>query len=394
MATFHHGVTATEASGGARAIRSIASNVIAFVGTAPDADDTAFPLNEPVLITNISNIIDKAGDEKTSTIRRTLKVIDSMVSAPVIVVRVAESENQDPELAATETQANVIGDVVNGKKTGLQALLVAEQRFGLRPRIIGCPDLDSQPVVNEMVSIAKKLNAFVYAYAHDCDSKEAAALYRDEFAARELMLLWPQWKYPYSDDVGPMSPVPYALALRAQLDNTVGFHKTISNVAFAGPIGITEDVSFDLLDPNTDAGYLNEAEITTLIRFEGYRFWGNRTTSDDPQFAFENYARTAQILKETMAMGQFWAMDKGLHPSLAKDIVEGINNKLREYIREGQLIGGECWFDEALNPSDQLIQGKLVLKYNYTPVPPLENLGLIQEFTDTYLIDFAAQMAG
>ncbi|HGK4577765.1 TPA: phage tail protein, partial [Yersinia enterocolitica] len=33
--------------------------------------------------------------------------------------------------------------------------------------------------------------------------------------------------------------------------------------------------------------------------------------------------------------------------------------------------------------------GKLTIRYNYTPVPPLENLGLIQEFTDEYFASFA-----
>ena len=50
----------------------------------------------------------------------------------------------------------------------------------------------------------------------------------------------------------------------------------------------------------------------------------------DELFAFESATRTAQILADTMAEGHFWAVDKPLHPSLVKDILEGINAKFRE----------------------------------------------------------------
>ena len=33
--------------------------------------------------------------------------------------------------------------------------------------------------------------------------------------------------------------------------------------------------------------------------------------------------------------------------------------------------------------------GKLYIDYDYTPVPPLENLMLRQRITDRYLVDFA-----
>ncbi|MDW5429265.1 phage tail protein, partial [Acinetobacter baumannii] len=90
------------------------------------------------------------------------------------------------------------------------------------------------------------------------------------------------------------------------------------------------DVYWQLQDPDTDAGYLNQNDITTLIQRDGFRFWGSRTCSDDPQFAFENYTRTAQILADTMAEGHMWAVDKDLTPGLARDIIEGINAKMRE----------------------------------------------------------------
>ncbi len=107
-------------------------------------------------------------------------------------------------------------------------------------------------------------------------------------------------------------------------------------------------------------------------------------------FAFENYTRTAQVLADTMAEAQFWAMDKPMHPSLVKDMLESINAKFRELVRGGYLIGGEAWFDESANDKDTLKAGKLFLDYDYTPVPPLEDLTLRQRITDRHLINFAA----
>jgi len=79
-----------------------------------------------------------------------------------------------------------------------------------------------------------------------------------------------------------------------------------------------------------------------------------------------------------------------MHASLVRDIVEGINAKFRELKRGGYIIDGQCWFDEAANDKDTLKAGKLFLDYDYTPVPPLENLLLRQRITDRYLVDFAA----
>lgn len=94
-----------------------------------------------------------------------------------------------------------------------------------------------------------------------------------------------------------------------------------------GVTGIAADVHFDLQNPNTDAGYLNENAVTTLINKQGFRFWRSRTCADDPLFAFENYTTTAQVLADAIADAHLWAVDKPLHPSLAKDILEGINAK-------------------------------------------------------------------
>ncbi|MGR8875014.1 phage tail protein, partial [Klebsiella pneumoniae] len=166
-----------------------------------------------------------------------------------------------------------------------------------------------------------------------------------------------------------------------------------SNVGVNGVTGLSADVFWDLQDPATDAGLLNQNDVTTLIRKDGFRFWGSRCLSDDPLFQFENYTRTAQVLADTMAEGHMWAVDMPLNPSLARDIIEGIRAKMRSLVNQGYLIGGDCWIDDSVNDKDSLKAGKLWIDYDYTPVPPLENLMLRQRITDRYLVDFTTRVS-
>ena len=385
---YHHGVRVHEINEGTRPIRTVATAVIGLVATAPEADAEAFPLDTPVLVTDLYAAIGKAGTG--GTLARSLRAIVAEARTLVVAVRVEEGAD------AGETTANLIGGVTeSGQKTGMQALLAAEQRFGIKPRILGVPELDDESVAAELISIAKKLRAFAYISAHGCETKEEAAMYREAFGAREAMVIWPDWQAfdVDAEETRPLSAVAKALGHRARLDQEFGWHKTLSNIPVNSVTGITKDVFWDLQDPNTDAGYLNAAEVTTLIHRNGFRFWGSRTTSDDPLFAFENYTRTAQVIADTLAEAHLWAVDKPMHPSLVRDIIEGINAKFREWVRLGYLMGGEAWFDESANSPESLKDGKLFIDYDYTPVPPLENLNLMQRITDRYLVDFADRVA-
>ena len=124
-------------------------------------------------------------------------------------------------------------------------------------------------------------------------------------------------------------------------------------------------------ESGTDADLLNEAGVTTLIRRDGFRFWGNRTCSDNPLFLFENYTRTAQVLADTMAEAHMWAVDKPITATLIRDIVDGINAKFRELKTNGYIVDATCWFSEESNDAETLKAGKLYIDYDYTPVPPL-----------------------
>ncbi|MDF2496059.1 phage tail sheath subtilisin-like domain-containing protein [Sphingomonas sp.] len=386
--SFFHGISVTEVPGSRRTIATVATAVIGLVATAPAADAAVFPLDTPVKVTVLGDAIAAAG--ATGTLRAALEAIADQVRTTVVVVRVA------PGADAEATEAAVIGADVNGVKTGLQALLAAEAQIGVRPRIIGAPGLDTEDVAEALADVAKRLRAMAYAAAIGADRQQVAA-YRANFDQRELMLIWPDFTAPLGlngADV-PSFAVARALGLRAAIDQTQGWHKTLSNVPVAGVDGLTKDVQFDIQDPDCDANILNAAQVTTIVRLAGeLRFWGNRTCADPASaFTFESATRTAQILADSIVAGMLWAMDKPLTPSLAKDIVEEINAKFRELKREGKILGAVAEFRADKNPVDTLKQGKLLISYRYTPVPPLEHLAFEQEISDEFFADFAALVA-
>ncbi|SMF23496.1 MULTISPECIES: phage tail sheath protein [unclassified Pseudomonas] len=387
MADYLHGVRVIELTDGTRPIRTIPTAVIGLVCTGEDADAATFPLNTPVLVTNVQTAVGKAGT--TGTLKSSLQAIADQTKPYVIVVRVKEGATE-----AETTSALVGTTTADGKYTGMKALLTAKAKVGMVPRILGVPGLDSLAVATALVSIAQDLRAFSYVSAWNCKTKEEAVAYRENFGAREAMVIWPDFENwdTTANAQTKASAVARALGLRAKIDQEVGWHKTLSNVAVNGVTGISADVFWDLQNPATDANYLNSNEVTTLINESGYRFWGSRTCSEDPLFAFENYTRTAQILADTMAEAHMWAVDKPMTPTLVKDIIEGINAKFRELITAGYLIGGSCWYAEEANGKDTLYAGKLTLDYDYTPVPPLEDLTFRQRITDSYLMQFASSI--
>lgn len=127
------------------------------------------------------------------------------------------------------------------------------------------------------------MRAMAYISAYGCKTVNEAIDYRENFSQRELMLIYPElqrWDTQTNSESNVATAC--ALGLRAKIDNEIGWHKTLSNVGINGVTGISADVSWDLQDPATDAGLLNEKSITTLIRNNGFKFWGSRTCSDDP----------------------------------------------------------------------------------------------------------------
>jgi phage tail sheath protein FI len=383
---FNHGVRVIEVSEGTRYARTVETGIIGMVCTAPDADPEVFPTDTPIQLVGASRYLDKAGEQ--GTLARALDAIKDQCE-PIIHLMIV------PEGATlAETKSNILGGMVNGRRTGLQGLLTTKANFGDKARILGVPFYDTdQAIAAELDIISSKLRAFNYC-AVNAQSMETAVTYRANFGNRRKMLIWPEftgWDTA-SNAEQHLYASARALGLRAKIDNEIGWHKTISNIEVQGVTGITHSLFHDpTTSEPTDTRYLNSHEVTTLIRDNGFKFWGNRTCSADPLFAFENYVRTADVLADTMALGQLWATDKPMNIGLLKDIIYTARSKLSQLTQQGYLLGGTAWFNGDMNPKELIKEGKATIDYDYTPVPPMEDLILQQRITDSYIVNLIEQ---
>jgi len=381
--TYLHGVRVVESNDGTRPISTAASAVIGVVGTAPQADATAFPLNTPTLIAGSRKEAAKLG--ATGTLPQAMDAILDQGGAVVVVIRVAESA-----VSATQT-ANVIGgvDAVTGDYTGLQALLAAQSVVGFQPRILVAPGFSNQlAIATEMVSLANKLRAFCYLDGPNTNDADAQN-YVASIGSKRAMVIDP-WVKAFdtlsaSEVVRPSSAV--VAGLRAKTDTEKGFWWSMSNQNILGITGTVRAIDFKMGDITSRANLLNKNHVTTIIRENGFRMWGSRTTDkQDAKWAFEPVVRTGDLIADSIQEGLAWAVDRPINAKFLEDVATSVNNYIRHLVKMGALIGGECWVDPDLNSPDQLSQGKAYFKYDFTAPAPAEHI----EITSVNVSDYYA----
>jgi phage tail sheath protein FI len=144
--TFLHGVEVLQIDTGARPIQTVRSSVIGIVGTAPDADATAFPLNTPVLVTRRSEMV---GLGEAGTLQPALDLIYDQAGAVVVVIRVTQGADE------RATITNVVGGIngTTGAYEGVHAFLAAENAVGFAPRILIAPAFTHQRTANGILTI-------------------------------------------------------------------------------------------------------------------------------------------------------------------------------------------------------------------------------------------------
>jgi len=359
--------------------------------------DEPFPLNVPTLVAGSRVAAAKLGT--TGTLPAAMDAIFDQAGAVVIVVRVA------PGVDEAATMAAISGGVDgNGKYTGAQAFIGAESLLGFAPRILIAPGFTHQrpddlvnvgmklanPVVSEMIGIAQRLRAVIIADGPNTTDADAIA-YAGDFGSSRVYLVDPWVQRQDASGAIVLQPgSAVAAGLICYQDNANGFWWSPSNQTINGIVGVGRPVDFSLGDASARANLLNEKNVTTIIRQNGFRLWGNRTLSADPKWAFLSVRRTADIIHDSLLRAHLWAVDRNITKTYIEDVVEGVNAYLRDLVKIGAILGGKCWADPDLNSPAQLAAGKAYFDFDFTAPSPAEHITFRSHMVDDYLKEIFA----
>ncbi|ATR83004.1 phage tail protein [Pseudomonas sp. HLS-6] len=380
--SFFHGVTVTNVDTGSRTISLPSSSIIGLVDTFTEAPAFSAKVNDLMLITSEREAIAAFGPD--SAITKACQAIYLRAKAVIVACGVAKLE--DP---AQQTSAIIGGVKLDGTRTGLQALLDGKSRFNAQPRLLVTPKHSSTLAVGTaLVALADKLRGLAILDGPNT-TDEAVMEYAENFGAKRAYLVDPgvqYWDTTESATVNAPGSA-WVAGLFAWSDNEYGFWASPSNKEFVGITGTTRPVEFLDGDETCRANLLNNANITTIIRDDGFRLWGNRTLSSDPKWAFVTRVRTMDIVMDAILYGHKWAVDRSITATYVKDVTDGLQAFMRDLKNQGAIINFEVFADTELNTASQLEQGKVFWTIRFTDVPPAENPTFRVEVTNQWLTE-------
>lgn len=244
----------------------------------------------------------------------------------------------------------------------------------------------TNPVVSALLSLADQFRAHIL--ADGPSTTDAAALaYRNDFGSRRVFVIDPKVKVLASGAYVSKPASPRVAGLIARIDHEIGFWKSPSNEVVYGIGGLDRPVDWALGNPNTRANLLNENEVATFIRDEGWRLWGNRTASSDALYAFLSVSRTKDMVDLSIQRAHRYAVDKVINKAYFEDVVASVNGYLRQLQARGAIIGGKCWADPGKNTDADIQAGHATFSYDFTPPTPAERVTFESSIVADYQIN-------
>lgn len=339
--------------------------------------DEAFPLNVPTVIAGSTTKAAKLGT--SGTLPADINDIFNQTRALIVVVRVADDAD------ATKLQQNVIA--------GLNQLPTSGQINEVMPRIIIAPDFSAtDPVAAQIEVIANKVRGVGYIDSPSFATAKSVALRRQNYGKR-VEILRPRVFTTSSSGKTARAYSACAAGLRCRIDNEKGFWWSKSNQQIMGVTALEQVDEYISGDETCVVNLLNKTQVSTIIRRNGFRHWGNYLCNTDPQWAFECVRRTADVIEDSIAdtvEDEF--IDRPIDLHLGDDIIESINGFIRELFETGAINGGKAWLDPELNTKESLAAGKLYINVEFAPKSPCQSVIITYRINNDYTVEQFAEL--
>jgi phage tail sheath protein FI len=192
---------------------------------------------------------------------------------------------------------------------------------------------------------------------------------------------WAAMYYPWVRVLDPVTRVPiflppsgFVAGIYARNDINRAVYKAPANEV------VTLSVGFEILLNKAQQDILNPQGINCFRFFEGrgYRLWGGRTMSSDPEWKYVNLRRYFAYLEHSIDRGTQFAVFEPNGPQLWSNIRQTIADFLLNEFFTGALLGDkpeQSYFvrcDRSTMTQNDLDNGRLIVLIGVAPVKPAE----------------------
>jgi uncharacterized protein len=268
-------------------------------------------------------------------------------------------------------------DEINGS-FGLAALEAIDE-----VSIVLCPAAAADAANHQAVVSAMQAhcNRMLYRVAV-IDSPPGAAVadvqqFAGLFSDNRLALYYP-WVVAASLGAGGgqllLPPSGFLAGLYANTDITRGVHKAPANIVVQEALGLEASIN------TAQQEVLNPLGINCIRQFTwgGFRVWGARTLSSDPQWHYINVRRYFLYLEHSLANSTSWVVFEPNGPALWAAVATSVSDFLYNEWTNGRLYGArptDAFFvrcDTTTMTQADLDNGRLVCIIGVAPLEPAE----------------------
>jgi hypothetical protein len=236
---------------------------------------------------------------------------------------------------------------------------------------------DAQRIISSLISHAENMKYRIAVLESGdgqsiADVREMRARYDSKYAA--LYYPWIRVLDPVTRDEIHLPPSGFVAGIYARNDIDRAVYKAPANEVVRGAIG------FQTLINKAQQEVLNPEGVNCFRFFEGrgFRLWGARTISSDPEWKYVNVRRYFAYMERSIDRGTQWAVFEPNGEALWANVRETISDFLYNEWKNGALLGSDpksAYFvrcDRSTMTQNDLDNGRLVCKIGVAALKPAE----------------------
>ena len=257
--------------------------------------------------------------------------------------------------------------------------------FDVKPNLIIAPFFSHDSDVSAtMQSVATYLKGHAIIDLN-ATSESDATTKAESFGSERVLLCDPYVKVwdmlKNTESYEPMSARVAGLIAYSDGVSEYGFADSFSNQVLEGISGAKRNIEFEAGE-DCEADRLRTKNITTLIRYDGFRVWGNNTTSIDS--IWQDFTRVRVFDRVALATleGIFWAIDR--KADVLKSAKDSIEQMLLGLKGAKVLVGYEVSWDSELNTPSNITAGKFYLKVSMMNTPIVKRIEVSFNYNDKW----------